>query len=118
MVIGVALVVEEIVPERDTVRPATGTGQEVRALEEEVLVVTALCVAHAAERIGPVARVAAAPIEQQRAALNICEPGTGTNEFLMAVRVTALDENVRRQDAGVVEGEQILREVACAETGQ
>ena len=49
--------------------PAPRGGQEVRGLDEDVLVVALLAVADAAERVGPVPRVAAAPVDQQRAAL-------------------------------------------------
>ncbi len=82
MVVGEPLVVEEVVAERHGVRSGTAGGQEVRALGVDVFVVPLFRVAYAAERIGPVARVAARPVDQQRPPFEVGEARAGADEAL------------------------------------
>src|SRR6185436_16838325 len=86
--------------------------EEVRPLRNHVGVAALLVVvADAAERGRPVAEVSATagPIDEQRTLDQIPGRGARSNEGERALRPLALDGEIRRERAGVMHRQQILR---------
>src|SRR6185436_17723606 len=85
-------------------------GEEVGRLAEEVLVAALLDAADAAE--GGAVPALAAGADDQCALDQVGEQRARADELELALRVLRLDEEVVAQDAGVVEGLELLRRLA------
>ncbi len=115
-VVGEPAVVEQVVAEHEIVRTGACGREEVRPLHEDVLVVALLVGTHAAERRRVVA--ATGRIHQQRALLDVGKSAAAADKRQVALRVAALEEERGRDDAGVVDREQVLGQAAVVQTGQ
>ena len=109
VVVGEALVVEQVEAEHDVVRAQASGRREVGGLGGDVLVVAPLVVAHAAERRRVVAGGVPRLVEHQRALDQVRELRARMLEREAPPGVLPLHEELGADDPGVVGRQQVLR---------